>query len=195
MNLGEGLGDGINPRRLLQVDNRLVLPVGVPVRLLITSSDVLHSFAVPSLGIKVDAVPGRLSSFMLFLDRPGLFFGQCSEICGPMHGFMPIVIEAVSVDNFIEYVVSKEEPYDEICARYIEVISRDDLQRTTDYTVSDILQLSMEISESNKVEEKEVSIDSMLENLEYKLEDIDDDSSEVLNEDIFESIDSVDKHS
>ena len=101
-------GDG-NFQRLLQVDQRLIIPVGVPVRLLITSADVLHSFAVPALGIKVDAIPGRLSSFMVFVDRPGVFFGQCSELCGPMHGFMPIVIEAVSVDSFIEYALSNEE--------------------------------------------------------------------------------------
>jgi len=82
--------------RLLEVDNRLFLPVGIPIRLLITSSDVLHSWAVPSLGIKVDAVPGRLNQFIVEIKRPGVFYGQCSELCGPFHGFMPIVIQAVS---------------------------------------------------------------------------------------------------
>jgi len=95
--------------RLLEVDNRLFLPVGVPVRLLITSSDVLHSWAVPSLGIKVDAVPGRLNQFVVEIKRPGVFYGQCSELCGPFHGFMPIVIQAVSLERFEEWLVSKIE--------------------------------------------------------------------------------------
>jgi heme/copper-type cytochrome/quinol oxidase subunit 2 len=88
--------------RLLEVDNRLFLPVGVPIRLLITSTDVLHSWAVPSLGIKVDAVPGRLNQFVVEIKRPGVFYGQCSELCGPFHGFMPIVVQAVSLEKFEE---------------------------------------------------------------------------------------------
>jgi cytochrome c oxidase subunit 2 len=95
--------------RLLEVDNRLFLPVGVPIRLLITSTDVLHSWAVPSLGIKVDAVPGRLNQFVVEIKRPGVFYGQCSELCGPFHGFMPIVIQAVSLDKFEQWLVSKVE--------------------------------------------------------------------------------------
>lgn len=90
--------------RLLNVDNRLIVPVGVPIRFLVTASDVLHCWALPSLGIKIDAVPGRLSSFTLFIDRPGIFYGQCSEICGPMHGFMPIVVEAVPMKSFQSYL-------------------------------------------------------------------------------------------
>jgi len=92
--------------RLLEVDNRLFLPVGVPIRLLITSSDVLHSWAVPSLGIKVDAVPGRLNQFIVEIKRPGVFYGQCSELCGPFHGFMPIVIQAVSLDKFEDWMIN-----------------------------------------------------------------------------------------
>jgi len=95
--------------RLLEVDSRLFLPVGVPIRLLITSTDVLHSWAVPSLGIKVDAVPGRLNQFVVEIKRPGVFYGQCSELCGPFHGFMPIVIQAVSLDKFEQWLVSKVE--------------------------------------------------------------------------------------
>ena len=95
--------------RLLEVDNRLFLPVGVPVRLLITSSDVLHSWAVPSLGIKVDAVPGRLNQFVVEIKRPGVFYGQCSELCGPFHGFMPIVVQAVSLEKFEEWLINKIE--------------------------------------------------------------------------------------
>lgn len=93
--------------RLLEVDNRLFLPVGIPIRLLITSSDVLHSWAVPNLGIKVDAVPGRLNQFIVEIKRPGVFYGQCSELCGPFHGFMPIVIQAVSLDKFEHWMINK----------------------------------------------------------------------------------------
>jgi cytochrome c oxidase subunit 2 len=87
--------------RLLEVDNRVVLPTRTHIRLLITSADVLHSWAVPSFGIKVDACPGRLNQASLFIKRPGLFFGQCSEICGVNHGFMPIVICATSKEVFL----------------------------------------------------------------------------------------------
>jgi cytochrome c oxidase subunit 2 len=92
--------------RLLEVDNRLCLPIGVPIRILITSSDVLHSWAVPSLGIKVDAVPGRLNQFVVEIKRPGVFYGQCSELCGPFHGFMPIVIQAVSLEKFEQWLIN-----------------------------------------------------------------------------------------
>lgn len=81
--------------RLLEVDNKLYLPTNTHIRLLITSADVLHSWAVPSLGIKVDACPGRLSQASLFIKRAGLFYGQCSEICGVNHAFMPIAIRGV----------------------------------------------------------------------------------------------------
>jgi len=95
--------------RLLEVDNRLVLPINTHLRLLITSADVLHSWAVPSLGIKVDACPGRLSQASLFINRAGVYYGQCSEICGINHGFMPIVIKAVSPTIFGEWMVMKLE--------------------------------------------------------------------------------------
>ena len=88
--------------RLLEVDNRLILPTNQHIRLLITSADVLHSWAVPSFGIKVDACPGRLNHATLFIRRPGLYYGQCSEICGINHGFMPIVVMGVS---FKEYLI------------------------------------------------------------------------------------------
>jgi cytochrome c oxidase subunit 2 len=86
--------------RLLEVDNRLYIPTNKHIRLLITASDVLHSWAVPSFGIKVDACPGRLNQATLFVKRPGIYFGQCSEICGINHGFMPIVVRAIDSDNF-----------------------------------------------------------------------------------------------
>lgn len=87
--------------RLLEVDNRLIVPIQTQVRVLVTAADVLHSFAVPSLAIKIDAVPGRLNQTNFFIKRPGVFYGQCSEICGANHSFMPIVIEAVSLDKYI----------------------------------------------------------------------------------------------
>ena len=86
--------------RLLSVDNNLVVPVGVPICLQLTSMDVLHSWAVPALGVKKDTVPGRLNQMWLQVDRPGLYYGQCSELCGMKHGFMPIVVEAVTPEQY-----------------------------------------------------------------------------------------------
>jgi cytochrome c oxidase subunit 2 len=93
--------------RLLEVDNRVVLPVNTHIRMIITAADVLHSWAVPSLGTKCDAVPGRLNQTPLFIKREGVFYGQCSELCGANHGFMPIVVEAVSLDNYVSWVSNK----------------------------------------------------------------------------------------
>nr|AII41698.1 cytochrome c oxidase subunit II [Petrobiellus sp. 2 JZ-2014] len=93
-----------NGFRLLDVDSRTVLPTNTQVRVLISAADVLHSWTVPALGVKVDAVPGRLNQTSFFINRPGLFFGQCSEICGANHSFMPIVIESVSTQQFIDWV-------------------------------------------------------------------------------------------
>nr|YP_009258325.1 cytochrome c oxidase subunit II [Tubastraea tagusensis]YP_010137793.1 cytochrome c oxidase subunit II [Tubastraea diaphana]QKI31901.1 cytochrome c oxidase subunit II [Tubastraea coccinea]ANH79333.1 cytochrome c oxidase subunit II [Tubastraea tagusensis]QKI31940.1 cytochrome c oxidase subunit II [Tubastraea diaphana]QKI31953.1 cytochrome c oxidase subunit II [Tubastraea diaphana]QKI31966.1 cytochrome c oxidase subunit II [Tubastraea diaphana] len=92
--------------RLLEVDNRLVLPINTHVRILVTGADVLHAFSVPALGVKMDAVPGRLNQVGVFIKRPGTFYGQCSEICGANHSFMPIVIEAVSLDRYINWILS-----------------------------------------------------------------------------------------
>jgi cytochrome c oxidase subunit 2 len=93
--------------RLLEVDNRVVLPVNTHIRLLVTAADVLHCWAVPSFGIKVDACPGRLSQASLFIKREGVYYGQCSEICGVNHGFMPIVVKGVSVDTFVTWITAK----------------------------------------------------------------------------------------
>jgi cytochrome c oxidase subunit 2 len=93
--------------RLLEVDNRVVLPVNTHIRLLVSAADVLHSWAVPSFGIKVDACPGRLSQASLFIKREGVYYGQCSEICGVNHGFMPIVVKGVSVDTFVTWIAAK----------------------------------------------------------------------------------------
>ena len=92
--------------RLLEVDNRLVLPLGVPIRFVVTSLDVIHSWAVPSLSIKVDAVPGRLNQFIVEVNKPGIYFGQCSELCGPLHGYMPIVISVVPASEFEKWLLS-----------------------------------------------------------------------------------------
>lgn len=86
--------------RLLEVDNRVILPTELTVRILISSEDVLHSWAVPSLGLKTDAIPGRLNQTTLLSTRPGLYYGQCSEICGSNHSFMPIVLEVVPLKFF-----------------------------------------------------------------------------------------------
>lgn len=95
--------------RLLEVDNRVVLPVQTHIRIIITAADVLHSWAVPALGIKCDAVPGRLNQTSLFLKREGVFYGQCSEICGANHGFMPIVVEGVQLDDYLNWISNKLE--------------------------------------------------------------------------------------
>lgn len=95
--------------RLLEVDNRVVVPVNTHVRAVITAADVLHSWAIPSLGVKCDAVPGRLNQIPLFIKREGVFYGQCSELCGVNHAFMPIVIEAVPLDTYIAWVSERLE--------------------------------------------------------------------------------------
>ena len=88
----------------LEVDNRMVVPVGVPIRLQTTGADVIHSFAVPSLWFKLDAVPGRINEKELFIEKEGIYYGQCSELCGARHGYMPIAIEAVPMDVFKAWV-------------------------------------------------------------------------------------------
>nr|YP_010533739.1 cytochrome c oxidase subunit II [Sabethes tarsopus]UXX46890.1 cytochrome c oxidase subunit II [Sabethes tarsopus] len=93
-----------NGFRLLDVDNRIILPYNNQIRILITASDVLHSWTIPSLGIKIDATPGRLNQTNFFMNQPGLFFGQCSEICGANHSFMPIVIESIPMNYFIKWI-------------------------------------------------------------------------------------------
>nr|YP_009192133.1 cytochrome c oxidase subunit II [Phasianella solida]ALK03390.1 cytochrome c oxidase subunit II [Phasianella solida] len=90
--------------RLLEVDNRVILPANSSVRVLVASSDVIHSWTVPSLGVKADAIPGRLNQLSFFTNRFGVFYGQCSEICGANHSFMPIVVEVVSVDSFLKWL-------------------------------------------------------------------------------------------
>ena len=105
--------------RLLTVDNRLVLPVNKNIHVLITAGDVLHSFAMPSLGVKRDAVPGRLNETWMKIDRPGIYRGQCSEICGTGHGYMPVVIEALSENDFAAWVNEAKNEFAELNSRTI----------------------------------------------------------------------------
>nr|ABB01995.1 cytochrome oxidase subunit II [Maoricicada campbelli] len=95
-----------NEFRLLDVDNRVILPFNIQIRLLISSFDVIHSWAMPSMSLKVDAVPGRLNQMSVLISRPGISYGQCSEICGANHSFMPIVIESISMKMFIDWLVN-----------------------------------------------------------------------------------------
>jgi cytochrome c oxidase subunit 2 len=92
--------------RLLEVDNQVVLPTQTHIRVIVTAADVLHSWSVNSLGVKVDAVPGRLNQTAIFIKREGTYYGQCSEICGVNHGFMPIVVKAVSVLEYKAWLLS-----------------------------------------------------------------------------------------
>lgn len=93
--------------RLLGVDNRLVVPVGVPIKFIITASDVIHSFSVPAFWLKEDAVPGRLNEKTITIEKEGLYYGVCSELCGARHGFMPIAVEVVSPARFAQWVKSQ----------------------------------------------------------------------------------------
>nr|YP_010352893.1 cytochrome c oxidase subunit II [Pseudotibiozus cerasopus]UOF70233.1 cytochrome c oxidase subunit II [Pseudotibiozus cerasopus] len=96
-----------NSFRLLDVDNRTILPINAQIRMLITAADVLHSWTIPALGVKADAVPSRLNQVSFIINRPGLWYGQCSEICGANHSFMPIVIESVPMKYFINWLTNK----------------------------------------------------------------------------------------
>nr|WRQ18279.1 cytochrome c oxidase subunit 2 [Onukigallia sp.] len=93
-----------NEFRLLDTDNRMILPFDIKIRMLITSTDVIHSWTIPSLGIKIDATPGRINQANMLINRPGLFFGQCSEICGSNHSFMPIVVESINLKQFMKWI-------------------------------------------------------------------------------------------
>lgn len=95
-----------NELRLLEVDNRLIIPFNSQIRILISASDVIHSWTIPSLGVKADAIPGRLNQINFSCNRTRIFYGQCSEICGANHSFIPIVIERISPKAFIKWIKS-----------------------------------------------------------------------------------------
>lgn len=105
--LDEARGD----KRLLSTDTKVVLPVDTNIQILVTAADVLHSFAVPALGIKTDAVPGRLNETWVNISKPGIYYGQCSELCGKDHAFMPIEIHAVPKDEFEAWVEKAKEEF------------------------------------------------------------------------------------
>ena len=94
--------------RLLETDNNLVLPLNTQIRVITTAADVIHAWTVPALGVKADAVPGRLNQLIFSVKRPGLFYGQCSEICGANHRFIPIKIEVVPIENFMNWLNNLE---------------------------------------------------------------------------------------
>jgi len=91
-------------KRLLECNKSLIIPMSIPIRFLITSGDVLHSWSIPEIGIKMDAVPGRLNQIITVIHRPGIFYGQCSELCGYNHGFMPIKVISVPYKNYIDWL-------------------------------------------------------------------------------------------
>ncbi|TRD10547.1 cytochrome c oxidase subunit II [Erythrobacter insulae] len=91
----------------LAVDNRMVVPAGVPLRIQTTAADVIHAFSVPSLWFKMDAVPGRLNEKLLTIKEPGLYYGQCSELCGARHGYMPIAVEALPMEEFEAWIIEQ----------------------------------------------------------------------------------------
>ena len=98
-------------KRLLEVDNRIVVPENTTIKFLITAGDVIHSFAVPALGIKTDAVPGRINETWTKIVKKGVYYGQCSELCGVNHGFMPIVIEVVSKEEFKNWLITARSKF------------------------------------------------------------------------------------
>ncbi len=112
---------GPDQLRLLSTDNQVVVPVGTTIRVIITSTDVLHSWAVPALGIKTDAVPGRLNETWFNADRVGTYYGQCSELCGVRHGFMPIEVKVVSQEDFDAWLVEAREEFAAIDAPLTQV--------------------------------------------------------------------------
>jgi cytochrome c oxidase subunit 2 len=119
------LGDderGPGDPRLLAVDNQIVVPVDAFVRLQVTAADVLHSFAIPSFGIKVDAVPGRLNETYFKAEREGIFYGQCSELCGKDHAFMPIAIRVVSPDQFETWVAAAVDDVEDANKKLVGLI-------------------------------------------------------------------------
>nr|ARH54262.1 cytochrome c oxidase subunit 2 [Curculionidae sp. 1 AH-2016] len=93
--------------RLLDVDNRMIIPFNSQIRIIVTSMDVIHSWTIPSFGVKIDGTPGRLNQSHFNINRTGLFYGQCSEICGANHSFMPIVIESISPTFFLKWINSQ----------------------------------------------------------------------------------------
>ncbi len=115
--------------RLLTVDNRVVLPVDTNIQVLITADDVIHNWAVPALGMKIDAVPGRTNERWVRIDKEGTYYGMCSELCGVNHGFMPIQVEAVSKEAFAEWVKQAKEEFARADRPAVDVVRADPKSR------------------------------------------------------------------
>ncbi len=107
--------------RLLATDNTIVLPVDTNIRLLVTAEDVLHSWAMPAFGVKLDAVPGRLNETWMRIEKEGMYYGQCSELCGARHGFMPIMVKAVSKEEYAKWLVEAKEEFASVGAPALKV--------------------------------------------------------------------------
>lgn len=107
--------------RLLSTDNTIVLPVDTNIRLLVTAEDVLHSWAMPAFGVKLDAVPGRLNETWMRIEKEGMYYGQCSELCGARHGFMPIMVKAVSKDDYAKWLVKAKKEFAGIDAPAVKI--------------------------------------------------------------------------
>jgi cytochrome c oxidase subunit 2 len=97
--------------RLLATDTQVVVPVDTTVRLLTTADDVIHSWAIPAFGVKIDSIPGRVSETWFRAERTGIFYGQCSELCGAYHGYMPIMVEVVTAEEFAAWVEQAKEEF------------------------------------------------------------------------------------
>ena len=110
--------------RLLATDNHVVIPANTNVRVQVTATDVLHSWAMPSAGLKIDAVPGRLNEIWVNFEQPGMYYGQCSELCGVNHGFMPIAIEVVTKEQFTAWVEKAKQEFAQVDAPATKVASR-----------------------------------------------------------------------
>lgn len=116
--------------RLLSVDNQLVVPVGKNIRIQVTAADVIHAFAMPAFGVKVDAIPGRLNETWFNAERTGVYFGQCSELCGKDHAFMPIAIRVVTQEQFDAWVEAAKDDIDEANALLVSMVDTDAKNRT-----------------------------------------------------------------
>ena len=106
--------------RLLEVDNQIVLPTHKKVRLIVTAGDVIHSWAIPAFGVKKDAVPGRINESWVEIEREGVYYGQCSEICGKDHGYMPIAVHAVPQDVFDKWIKANQESDDYVSVEQVQ---------------------------------------------------------------------------
>lgn len=119
----EEIDEAAGQKRLLETDTQLVLPIDTNIQILVTAADVLHSFAVPALGVKKDAVPGRLNETWVNIKKPGIYYGQCSEICGSGHAYMPIMVRAVSKEDYAAWLEEAREEFGALPAEGIETVA------------------------------------------------------------------------